>query len=60
MEAPIKPQTFSKSELARLYRVHPATFRRWIDLIPDLELKPHKKLLTPLQVQKILQHLGQP
>ena len=53
-------KAYSKTELARLYQVHYDTFKKWIDLIPDLGLIPNKRILTPKQVEMIFKHVGKP
>ena len=56
----MKVKAYSKTELARIYQVHYDTFKKWIDLIPDLGLTPTQRILTPKQVEKIFKHVGKP
>lgn len=56
----MKAKSYSKTELARMYEVHYDTFKKWLQNVPDLELKQGQRILTPKQVEKIFNHLGQP
>lgn len=53
-------QTHSIKELRQLYRVSAGTFRAWLQSLPDLQLKPRQRILTPAQVKKIQQAYGVP
>ena len=53
-------KTASKSELARLYKVHLNTFSKWLKSVPGLDLKRYQRILTPKQVQLVFEHLGEP
>jgi transposase len=53
-------KTYSKTELANLYEVHYETFIKWLKRIPDLDLEPNQRILTPKQVEKVFSHLGKP
>lgn len=50
----------SKSQLSRRFRVSLPTFNSWLELIPDLNLVKNKRILTPKQVEKVFNHLGEP
>lgn len=52
--------TKSKAELAAMYGVHPSTLRNWMSRIPNLNLHDGQRLLTPRQVQLVIEHLGEP
>jgi transposase len=56
----MKTKAYSKTELARMYNVHYDTFKKWLKGVPDLDLKPTQRILTPKQVEKIFKHLGEP
>ena len=43
-----------------MYNVHYDTFKKWLKNVPDLDLKPTQRILTPKQVEKIFNHLGEP
>lgn len=53
-------KAYGLAELARKYDVCRTTFIRWISKIKDLNITPNSKILTPSQVQKIVDHLGEP
>lgn len=66
-------RSYGKSELALCYMPHlrpetaARTLRRWIHMCPHLQecltqtgYTPTQKLLTPLQVKYIVEHLGVP
>ncbi|MFY7935991.1 MAG: hypothetical protein ACOVOQ_01335 [Flavobacterium sp.] len=50
----------SKSQLSKRYKVSLPTFNTWLDMIPDLNLIKNKRILTPKQVEKVFNHLGEP
>lgn len=50
----------SKSQLSKRYKVSLPTFNTWIEIIPDLDLIKRRRILTPKQVEKIFNHLGEP
>jgi hypothetical protein len=56
----MKIKAYSKSELARIYQVNYDTLKKWIDLIPNLGLRPDQRILTPKQVEMIIEHVGKP
>jgi len=56
----MKAKVYSKTELARMYNVHYDTFKKWLINVPELDLKPTQRILTPKQVEKIINHLGEP
>jgi transposase len=56
----MKIKVYSKTELSRMYNVHYDTFKKWLKNVPDLDLKPAQRILTPKQVEKIFKHLGEP
>jgi hypothetical protein len=50
----------SKTALAKKYKVHYTTFKKWLELIPNLNMNPNIRTLTPRQVELIYTHLGEP
>jgi len=52
--------TASKSELTRLYGVSMTTMTKWLADVPDLNLKRGQKILTPKQLSKVYEFLGEP
>ena len=56
----MKAEAATKTQLAKLYKVHYSTFKKWLDKVPDLNLSHGQRILTPKQVQKIYAHLGEP
>lgn len=67
MEEKFVIRVYGKSELARKYGISLKTLGNWItrlrkfhpDMFPDKEDK-RKHLLTPAQVKKIIEHVGEP
>ena len=57
---PIK--TYTKQELRIKYNITEDTFRRWLNKIKDKipYYDPKCKLLSPLQVEAIFKHYGEP
>lgn len=53
-------KSYSKSELANLYNVNIKTFVAWLKKMNLFDEVKFKKILTPLQVKKITEHLGNP
>ena len=53
-------KTHTKTSLAALYGVSYPTFQKWLLDIPDLEIKPNTRVLTPKQVAKIMKELDPP
>ncbi len=56
----MKPKASTKTELAKMYKVHYDTFAKWLKSVPELNLLPTQRVLTPKQVKKIFDHLGEP
>lgn len=54
----IKPTT--KTNLAKEYGVSYPTFINWLKKIPELNLNPKQRILTPKQVTLIYKHLNEP
>jgi transposase len=52
-------KAYSKKELMALYNVGEKTFRNWVKNVVNLGSYDGRKY-TPLQVQKIVDHLGAP
>lgn len=50
----------TKSQLAQQYGVTYGTFSKWLKIVPDLVLTPGQRILTPKQIELIVQHLGEP
>jgi hypothetical protein len=55
-----KIKVATRTQLAKIYKVHYNTFSKWLKLIPDLDIKANQRTLTPKQVEKIIDHLGSP
>jgi len=49
-----------KSKLATKFGVSLETFNIWIQDIPELKISKRQRLLTPLQVKIITEHLQEP
>ena len=60
MENKPNPKARSKKELAAQYGIDTATLRRWLKRIADLDAKPAQKILTPKQLLKIFEAIGEP
>ena len=56
----MKPETATKTQLAKQYKVNYSTFSKWLKMIPELQLDAKLRILTPKQVQIIYNHLGEP
>lgn len=56
----IRFESLSKSQLSKRYKVSLPTLNNWLKLIPDLQLVKNKRILTPKQVEKVFNHLGEP
>jgi abortive infection bacteriophage resistance protein len=54
----MKPCT--KKEMSKLFGVSYNTFLKWLKNIPDLEIKNNQRILTPRQIEKIIDFLGEP
>lgn len=50
----------TRSQLAKRYGVSIETFKKWLNMIPNLDLCPTNRVLTPKQVGSIIEHLGEP
>lgn len=55
-----KVKAYYKFELAAMYGISIVTLRKWINSVPNLDLLPKQQLLTPEQVARIVQHIGEP
>lgn len=53
-------RTYSKTQLAKLYRVSYNTFMVWIKNIPELKLSRNQRIFTPTQLEIIFRELGEP
>ena len=53
-------KTYGVKELRTMYAVSAGTFRAWLRSLPDLQLKPGQRILTPHQVQMIFKAYGMP
>lgn len=60
MNKKIHQTAMNRSTLAAKYGVSYNTFRKWLLDIPNLELSPKSRLLTPRQLQLIYEELGEP
>jgi hypothetical protein len=56
----MKITAYNKSQLARMYNISGETFKKWLILVPDLDLRPAQRILTPKQVEKVFKHHGIP
>lgn len=60
-EAKKQNEKFSCPKNLRLaYNVSKPTWQKWLNMIPDINLKKGQKKYTPIQIQKIIFHLGEP
>jgi hypothetical protein len=55
-----KISSMTKSALAVEYNIHVNTLREWLKGVPNLEMKPFQKVLSPKQLELIYEHLGKP
>lgn len=55
-----KYHSATRTELAQRYGVSMPTFKKWLMLIPNLEIADNVRTLTPKQVEVIIKHLGEP
>jgi hypothetical protein len=59
-------KTYSKAEMAGFYKVTSTTFSQWIEAEPIMKLllengySHTQKILKPIQVKIIVEHLGEP
>lgn len=56
----MKIEAITKTKLSKKYKVAYNTFIKWIKKIPGLNLDPKQRVLTPKQVQQIIEHCGEP
>ncbi len=56
----MKFKVTTRTALASLYEVSLVTFNKWLMEIEDLKLDPKKRILSPKQVQIIVENLGDP
>ena len=56
----IHAEAATRTQLAMKYKVHYKTFSKWLKLIPDFQITPKQKILTPKQVATIYKYLGAP
>jgi len=56
----MKIKSYTKSELAYIYGVSGATFKKWLLQLNDLNLAPNVRILTPKQVTLIFEEFGLP
>jgi hypothetical protein len=56
----MKITAYNKSQLAKMYNISGETFKKWLILVPDLDLRPAQRILTPKQVEKVFKHHGIP
>ncbi len=52
--------TKSPIELRKMYGVSFPTWQKWLEKVPDLKLISGQRVYTPAQVEKIVNHLGNP
>jgi transposase len=55
----MKP-SYSKTELANLYKVSYNTMMSWIKKVPDLKIPKNRRILTPKEVNQVFKYLGSP
>lgn len=48
----------NKSMLANAYGVSVQTLNKWLDMVPELEVRKGQRLFTPKQLSLISNHLG--
>ncbi|MBK9935262.1 MAG: hypothetical protein IPP61_05015 [Cytophagaceae bacterium] len=56
----MKIKATNRTAMASLYEVSLVTFNKWLMEIEDLKLDPKKRILSPKQVQIIVENLGDP
>lgn len=56
----MKYKSTTRTALASLYEVSLVTFNKWLMDIEDLKLDHQKRILSPKQVQIIVENLGDP
>jgi len=49
-----------KSKLAAEYQISHTTLLKWLKEVPDLNLKPNQRLLSPSQIKKFYDFHGHP
>ena len=52
--------SITKSALAVQYNIHVNKLREWLKGVPNLQMKPFQKVLSPKQLELIYEHLGKP
>jgi len=50
----------TRAELAEFYNVSVKIMNNWIKEIITLNIKPYQRILTPKQIQAIIEYLGTP
>jgi hypothetical protein len=58
--APVKIQTYNKTQLAKMYGVDIRTFNAMLETVPFQLKKVGRVLFTPKQVEIIFKNLGAP
>ena len=53
-------KSYSKSELANLYGISGATFKKWLTQLTELNIPANARILTPKQVAYIFEEFGVP
>ncbi|MBK6976979.1 MAG: DUF4248 domain-containing protein [Cytophagaceae bacterium] len=56
----MKIKATNRTAMASLYEVSLVTFNKWLMEIEELKLDPKKRILSPKQVQIIVENLGDP
>lgn len=56
----MKIKATTRTAMASLYEVSLVTFNKWLMEIEDLKFDPKKRILSPKQVQIIIDKLGDP
>jgi hypothetical protein len=57
---PFLIRAYTKKELRLLYEIPKATFRRWMDEVPETAVPDRKNWLTAVQVEAIIRTYGVP
>ena len=55
-----KYNTMNRTQLATMYQISYPTFKKWLAKIPDLHIDTQARILTPKEVEYIINHLGEP
>jgi uncharacterized membrane protein (DUF2068 family) len=53
-------RTYTKKELRKAYQVSDKTFNIWLKRIPNFLPQVGAHVFSPLEVEKIFEHLGKP